>query len=283
MTAYGFDHRCPTSNACLLYVQCLVNSFKNITSIKNYLSGAKTFLSMAGGDPTPLSSAIIGTVLRGAARLSTHIPAPAPPLPRYVLTRLCQALRSLGGDGKVAMAAVLFGVTTFLRQSNFLPSSIGQVSPHLVRRQDVHHRNGSLWVVIRSTKTRLASKGPLTLLIAPAPGSPLCPVAACLAAWKAVPAPVTAPLFLLPSTGRPLTPPGLVALLRATLQAMGEPLGRDLTVHSLRRTGALLAAGQGVPDADVMQHGTWTSGAYRAYVPPPISSSVPAAMATVWQ
>ena len=123
MMAYGFDYMTPTLQSLLLYLQCLVNSFKNITSIKNYISGARTFVSLSGGNTALFTSPILATVIRGAARLSTHVPRPAPPLGRLQLHRLCAALRRIGGDGRVAMAAVLFGVATFLRQSNFLPQS----------------------------------------------------------------------------------------------------------------------------------------------------------------
>ena len=277
MTAYGYDYMSPSLNSALLYIQCLVNSFKTVTAVRNYVSGARTFLSMIGGDPAPFSAQLVTTILRGAARLSTHVPRPAPPLHRSQLLRMCAALRRLGGDGRVAMAAVLFGVATFLRQSNYLPTSRGREGPHLVRRGDVRSSGGSLFVSVHSTKTRTPGMGPVTLLICPCPGSMYCPLTACNWAWRAVPAG-----FLLPSSGQPLTSPGLVALLRATLAAVGDPMAYEVTMHSLRRTGALLASGGGAPDGEIMAHGTWTSGAYRAYVPAPASSAVPMVLSTVW-
>ena len=236
----------------------------------------------AGGDPSSFDAPLIATVLRGAARVSTHVPAPAAPLPRRELIRVCRALKSMGPDGGVAAAAVLFGVTTFLRQSNFLPKASPHWSPHLLRRDNVELKDGHLLVTVGSTKTRLPSHRPITLVIAPAPTSDICPVATCLTAWRAVPAPGCAPLFLLPSSGLPLTAPGLVALLRSVLRALHHPSPQDVTLHSLRRTGALLAVAGGSLDEEVMAHGTWTSSAYRAYVPRPTSSTVPAAIAAAW-
>ena len=282
MLAYGYDYLSPPLNACLLYVQCLANSMKNITSVKNYVSGAKTFLMGVGGCPDAFNAPLVFTVLRGVARLSTHVPAPAPPLSRADLLAVCHALKSIGPDGRVAMAALLFGVTTFLRQCNFLPPSRGRWSQHLLTRGDVSKGPAGLTVRVRSTKTRLVGQGPVTLLIAPAPGSPVCPVAACTWAWGAVPAPDQAPLFLLPSSGATLTAPALLVMLRAALTVLGHARPLDVTLHSLRRTGALLAAARGCPDAEVMAHGTWTSGAYRAYVPRLASSLVPPAIASVW-
>ena len=180
------------------------------------------------------------------------------------------------------MAAVLFGVSTFLRQCNYLPPSRGRAGSHLIRRGQVHTHGDSLLVVVASTKTRRQADGPVSLLICPAPGSPYCPVAACRWAWGAVPAGPSAPLFLLPSSGRPLTSGGLVALIRATIRALGGTAPADLTVHSLRRTRALLASAGGAPDAEIMAHGTWTSEAYHAYVPRPASSTVPVVLSKVW-
>ena len=282
MLAYGFNYLAPTVSSSLLYIQCLVNSFKTITSVRNYISGARTYITMAGGDSAAFSSHLVNNLLRGAARLSTHVPRPAPALPRPALLRLCAGLRCLGGDGRVAMAAVLFGVATFLRQSNYLPTTLGREGPHLVRRRDVHRRGDSLMVIVHSTKTRTRGVAPVSLLICPAPGSPFCPVAACSWAWREVPAGPGSPLFLLPSSGRPLRSSGLAALMRATLAATGPGPAPEVTVHSLRRTGALLASAGGAPDADVMAHGTWTSGAYRAYVPAPASSAVPRVLSSVW-
>ena len=257
-------------------------SFKSITSVKNYLSGARTYLTMIRGDPTLFMGPAVATFLPGAARLPTHVPQPALPLGRLRLLDLCRKLRHLGPDGHVAAGAVLFRVASFLRQTNYLPQGSGRFSPHLIRRRDVIYHGGALYVTVRSTKTRLLGAEPVTFMLAPAPGSPDCPVAACLRAWSAVPAALTAPLFLLPSSGRPLTSPGLLALVQATLRAVGDPLAPTVTIHSLRRTGAQLALGAGAPDAEVMAHGTWTSTAYHAYVPAPASSAIPAALSTVW-
>ena len=225
---------------------------------------------------------LVLTVLRGVARLSSHVPAPALPLARTDLIAVCKMLLTMGPDARVAMAALLFGVTTFLRQCNFLPSTRAGWTPHLICRADVSGDDRGLLVKVCSTKTRLVSDGPVTLLIAPAPGSQLCPVAACLWAWRAVPAHPDSPLFLLPSSGSALTATGLLLLLRSVLAGLSRRRPEEVTLHSLRRTGALLAASRGCPDAEVMAHGTWTSQAYRAYVPRPVSSSVPAAIATAW-
>ena len=124
----------------------------------------------------------------------------------------------------LALGATLFGVTTFLRQCNYLPEGPGRWSPHLVCRGDILLTGGMVLVQAKSTKTRAVGEGPVTLMIAPAaPGCDLCPVAACLWAWRAVPAPPQAPLFILPSTGRPLTAPALISLLREVLRALRHP------------------------------------------------------------
>ena len=136
MLSYHYDYLRPSLKACLLYIQFLANSFKNIRSVKNYASGAKTFIISCGGTPDNFSSPVILNLLKGATNASTHEEHQAPALPRPVLFALCDGLRQLGPNGVVAAAACLFGVATFLRQSNFIPTTPGD-GRHLLTRGDV--------------------------------------------------------------------------------------------------------------------------------------------------
>ena len=279
MLTHNLDPLAPTLTSCLLYIQCLANSYKTPRTVRNYLSGARTYVIRYGGDPASFSSPLIGTVLRGVTRLAAHEERPAPPLSRATLLALCDDLAAAGPDGAVARAAVLFGVATLLRQSNFLPSAGSAGGPHLARRGDVDIRSDALLVRVWSSKTLKTPADAVTLRVLAAPGSPYCPVAAMRGAWRLVPAPAEAPLFLFPSTGRPLTAPALVSVMRAALGRLRCPVAHLVTVHSLRRTGAHLASAQGATDADVMSLGTWTSSAVRRYLPREVVSSAPAALA----
>ena len=211
MMAYGFDCMTPTLQSLLLYLKCLVNSFKNITSIKNYISGARTFLSMSGGNTAPFISPILAMVIRGAARLSTHVPRPAPPLGRLQLHCLCSDFARLG-----VMAGWLWQLSS-LGWPPFCDSPTSSLNPPLgggggsppALPLRCLPGGGALLVngLNYNYKTRLRGAAPTTLMIAPARGSPFCPVNAFLWAWRprAFPASPSSPLFLLPSSGYPLT------------------------------------------------------------------------------
>ena len=216
-----------------------------------------------GGNSASLSSPLITTLLKGVANLSHQVECPAPPLPRRRLLQLCDALRGTGPDRAVMAAACLFGVATMLRQSNFLPTQGWGIS-HLLHRSDVKLDMAGLHVTVSTTKTLSLSQGGVVIPVAWVPGSPYCPVRSCMHAWGLCPGGPGVPLFLLPSTGRPLTPQHLTAMSRAALTRGGWPLAPSFTVHSLRRTGAHLAAMVGASEADLMTHGTWRSSAIRA-------------------
>ena len=281
MLACNFNYVSPPIEPCLLYIRCLGNSFKNVKSVRNYISGARSFLTMIGGDPINFSSPLISTLLKGIANQSSHEEHQAPPLTRRRLFQLCDDLRRLGPDGEVGAAACLFGVATFLRQSNFLPTG-PHLGPHLIPRAHVILTPTGLDVRVISTKTLSPTTGGgVVIPVARVPGSSYCPVASLLRAWALQPGPAPGPLFLLPSSGAPLTTGLLTATCRRALAGRGWPLAHQFTIHSLRRTGAHLAAGAGATEPEVMLYGTWTSSAVRSYLPRRLTSSVPSAMALV--
>ena len=83
MRVYNFDPYNPSVISLLLYLQVLANSFENITTIKNYLSGAKTHVTKLGGDVSNFSNPQLGTMIKGITKLSTHVPRQAPPFDSF--------------------------------------------------------------------------------------------------------------------------------------------------------------------------------------------------------
>ena len=273
MLKAGVNPLFPSLSDILHFLQLLSNSC-TLQTVKNYLSGTKTFITNYGGDPTPLASPHIQAMLRGVARLSTHVPAQAPNLEPNEVKAMCDVMWSLGPDARIARAAVLFAYVTFLRQSNYLQT--GSISTHMIRRADIRPAPYGLAVHVRSTKT-IAPSGWIIIPVHRSPDSPYCPVAAVMAAKLAVPAPLTAPLFLTGS-GRPLTATALTTLMRLALTVLGHPAASTVTPHSLRRAGARGAAGHGEGVANVMTHGTWSGRAVFTYVPKHLFTSVPKTM-----
>ena len=199
---------------------------------------------------------------------------PSPETPH----RCADALLRLGPLGMVARGALLFEVAMFLRQSNFVMGA-GATAHHLLRRHALTFTGHGLDVAVRSTKTIWDARDVVVIPVAAAPGSPFCLVAACRAALAAAPAPLHAPVFLDPTTGRPLKGPVLVALLRGALCAMNFPARREVTLHSLRHTGARLAQLGGATLPEIMDHGTWSSSAVNTYLHRRPQSLLPSRMA----
>ena len=147
MLACNLDRLTPSLIDILLYIQCLANSFKTILAVKNYISGARSFLHQMGFPTEVFSSTLIQNLFKGLARLSTHVPLQAPALSVNDIKHMCDLLAVLGFPGTVARAAILLGFTTFLRQSNLLPTT-GPTAAYVIRRQDLDLQGSVLWVTI---------------------------------------------------------------------------------------------------------------------------------------
>ena len=228
MLRAGVSPHTPTIPAILHYAQLLPNSFANPTSVKNYLSGAKTFIVMAGGDPSPFDSPLCHHFFKGAARISSHVPNAASEIDLSTFKSLCDTLWNLGPDARITRAALLFGYVTFLRQSNFLLTT--PPSPHMIRRQDIRPAPYGLAVHVPSTKTLTRAQS-VIIPVHRSADSRYCPVAAYMAAKAATPAGPLSPLFVT-TTGCPLTVGGVTGLLRMGLRFLNWPLADRATVHS---------------------------------------------------
>ena len=184
MLANRFSPLQPPLFAILMFTQHLANSHLNVRSVKNYLSGAKLFIRNSGGDISLFDSPLLANLIKGIARLSAHIPSSAPTLSAAEVRRCADGLLHLGPDGAVARAAFLFGLATFLRQSNYLAGGF-TTRGHLLRRRDLTFTPHLMHVHVSSTKTiwdARDARDAVVIPVAAAPGSPYCPVAACLGA-----------------------------------------------------------------------------------------------------
>ena len=272
MLTYSFEYLNPSPTEILLYAQCLANSFVSPATHKNYLSGAKTFVIQAGGNPIAFQSPLLQNFLKGVSRLSNHHTHQAPEIPLPVIKQLCDLLAALSPDAVTVRLMVLLGFTSFLRQSNLLYTP-GQATSHHLRRADVTDDGARLWLSINSSKTIIDPRGRVAIPV-PAINSKYCPVQAWRTYVLRVPLPPYAPALML-DAHRPLTPALANTYLRAALSSLQFPLAHQVTVHSLRRSGARECARYGAPEAQVMLHGTWSSSAVYSYVPKRLFSIIP--------
>ena len=279
MTAYTRPVLTPTVLDILLYTQFLANSLKSPASVKNYISGVKTFLQSRGASVAPFSSPLLMNLFKGITKLSGHTPLPAPAIDLSRFKCMCDILAAMDSEASTARAAILMGFTTLLRQSNLLPATImGQT--HCIRRRDCLVEHDTLWVTINSSKT-ICDPSKRVMIPVTASTSKYCPVMAWQDYVNRVPLDPDSPAFMFSSTA-PITSQKLNAYMRPILAALSLPDADKVTVHSLRRSGAQAAAAYGATREQLMIHGTWASTAINSYVPQRLYTQVPTIMSTMF-
>lgn len=275
---YQVDYLRPTPVSAAMYVQHLANLHTSTASIKNYLSGAKHWITAHLGDPSAFTSFPAQEVLSKVTKESTHVPVQALPLtPADIRT----IVRFLDGSPNYPLAVkpcMLISFACMFRASNVIsPSARIWGGAHTLKAYDVVESRDGLDVIIRSTKTTTASK-PTVVHINPVPSSPVCPVQAWCLYYALVSPPPSGPAFL-HVNGAPLTAGPVVSAMRAALRAAGYVNVNRYSMHSLRRGAAQLVSGLGAPSKDIMDHGLWSSRSGLAHYVDPSSNSVPGLIA----
>ena len=185
---------------------------------------------------------------------------------------MCDLLAALSPDAATVRLMVLMGFASFLRQSNLLYCP-GHPTQHYLRHADIVDNGLRLWLSINSSKTIIDPRRRVAIPV-PATNSKYCPVEAWRRYKARVPLPNHAPAFMLDAS-RPLTRSVATTYLRAALSALHFPYAHQITVHSLRRSGARECARYGAPENQVMLHGTWSSSAVYSYVPKRLFTVIP--------
>lgn len=231
----------------------------------NYLSGARTWTMLGGGNTSRFDTYPVNLMKKGVRRLSKHITMPAPPLTPADITQIVKYLQAAGPEANVLVAAILMGYSTLLRQSNLLATTSANDPGHWLRRSDVNRTAHGLSVAVRSTKTTRGHAQSFEIHI------PMTNTTACtVRAWDRYAAGQrlrpSQPAFMLPRGG-PLLAPTLLAALRLGVGRGGRLDSLNYTLHSLRRGGAQASAAAGSSLQDVMTLGSWSSNAVYSYVP----------------
>lgn len=248
------------------FIASLTITLRSPSAIYNYLSGARTWVSLMGGRTAAFDTYPVSVVKRGVARSSLHVPRQAPPLTVELLDLIVKYFRSSGRSAKVLSAALLLGFFTLLRQGNLLVTGRSYDPGHTIKAADVVDTGSHLQVHVRSTKTTRSAADAFTIIVHPLPGARCCPVRAWREYKSTTPTPPTGPAFLI-TDGTPLTAPTLTKALRAALASVHHPAPGSFTLHSVRRGGAQACARAGARLDDVRQLGNWRSGAVYTYVP----------------
>ena len=251
-----------------LYIQFLSRSLKSPASIRNYVSGLKCLHDMLGYSFPGYQSLPVKLTFKGLDKLTKHVPHQAHPITVSLLRRIHGLLDFTDQVHVVVWCLFLFCFLSFSRKSQFIPANVGhQEVSRLVTRQDIVSCNKMLWVMFRWTKTRQVGGAPLSIPLAPIPGSPLCPVSAFKHMVEVVPASPESPAFVIPSASglKPIVYSVFHNILRGCISSLGLEAGQ-FSSHSFRRGGATFAFECGLPAECIKSQGDWRSDAYQLYI-----------------
>lgn len=256
------------------YITFLARSFNSYQTLLNYIDGARYYHSLMGYSFDVKDSFIVKNTLRGVRRqLGDSVSDKLPITPR-VLLDIYQVMDHTRTVHIVVWAAFLVAFYGFLRKSNVVPPSakLFDNKQHLGRSSIVIHPD-KLIVTLHKTKTIQFSQRKLDIPMVSVPGSPLCPVSAVSRMIQRVPAPDTAPAFLVPLHGQwlTLTHSSFVNYLRYFLTLAGYEANK-YTGHSFRKGGCSFAATCQVPENLIKFHGDWHSSAYERYMHLPLDT-----------
>ena len=225
-----------------LYCQFLSRSMTP-PSVRNYLYGVKLLHLMLGFEFPDLSAHELKTTLQGIERLAQHHPHRAPPITPSLLSTLVSCGVDFDPSQVTFSHAFLFAFFLFARISNLVPESFH--ASHFqeykrICRGDVAPTHYRLCVQFTWSKTVQFGQQVLEFPLVRVPNSPLCPVRMFYLMCELVPAPDSAPLFVLPSRSgrfRPVLKSHFVSVMRQRLLSVGVPEAHLFRGHSFRRGG----------------------------------------------
>lgn len=256
--SYHIDYLRPSVLAVAMFIQFLANSYKAPATIRNYISGARSWVNFHGGSDAAFASHEAHSVLKYNVNKSNHKPVQAFPLEVSHVTTICKFIELNSAVPLAVKPALLLGYICFLRSSNLLCNS-DWGGPHSLLVSDIITYHSNLIVCIRSSKTIKNGKN-VFLTVYPVADKTLCPVYAWHQYVAAVNPTTTGPAFMLDDTS-PLTSRTLTKLMRLALSTAGFRETHRVTMHSFRRGAAQAALRAGASRQALKAHGTWTTDA----------------------
>lgn len=256
-----------------MYIQFLKNSFASEVSVKNYISGARTWVLQHNGNVFAFDSIEVRQMFSALVSTSRHIPSPAFPLnPSHVKT-VCDYIDSHPNIPLAVKPCLLIGYSCFLRTCNLLsPSTNNWIGPHTLLVSDVIPSDQGLLIYVRSLKN-FNVKNPKFVQVNRVDNVNYCPVAAwSLYVTRVNPCPI-GPAFMVDDY-TPLVSRNVVDVMNLALKPV-IPSGTKVRMHSLRRGGTQSAAEQGASNEHLMLHGAWSSRKGLKYYLPQKNNNFP--------
>lgn len=248
-----------------LYIQFLSRSFKAVQSIKNYVSGIKTWHKLLGFKFPDKDEFQIKLAFKGISRLQPHCIKQALPITPEILIEIYNILDLQIAENVVFWALFVFAFFMMARKSNLVPDSTLKFDPakHLLR-QDVLVHKKSIIVFIKWSKTIQFGEKILQIPLLRIKNNPLCPVTAYKNMCKIVPTQPNKPAFIMPNN-QPVTYKQFQIKIKELIKKTGYNPNL-YSSHSFRRGGASFAFSAGVRGELVQLVGDWKSDAYLKYL-----------------
>ena len=276
---YKFSILKPSKYQIMSYVAFLFDKFRIPGTIYNYLSGAKTWVQLKGGNASAFDDFSVKLIKKGVARTSLHKPRQAPPLSIKDIKRVVNVFSNAGNNAYVFKAVTLISYFSLLRQSNLVLTGLAGSPSHVLRQRDIEVVGSQLMITVRSTKTSSLPADRFTVCIPRISNKAYCPVAAWKKYFKSAPKNPNFPAFWI-SQGEPLNASLWTAVLRYALEQIRIEHPEEYTLHSLRRGGAQACHKRGLDPGLVKEAGRWKSDAVYKYIPRKVIKAFPAALAS---
>ena len=267
----------PTNFQVMAYAAYLYNKYHVPGTVYNYISGAKSWVKLKGGNIQAFDDYYMQLVKKGVSRVACHNTRQAIPLTISHIKKIIKVFNNIGKNAYVFTAVTLISYLSLLRQSNLAISGLEGSLSHVVKQKDIEVVHHNLHITVRSTKTSWQPCDQYVVIIPSNPGSRYCPVQAWKRYYEIAPKNPQLPAFWVKG-GSPLTSKTWLGAVRLALRYVGVPSPNAYTLHSIRRGAAQECISRGLDEQLVREAGRWRSDAMYRYIPKTKVKAVPSAL-----
>lgn len=267
----GYDFMAPSQLFAIVYIEYLAQYLKTSTSVFSTVASLKALLQRLNIKVEPFFHQQVSALLRSISKNKRTETFQRPPASIDIVKNILRYIAPLK-YGLQLSTAILLMFTTNMRQANLFPYVIKDFDPErMLVRADIRLTSDS--VIIKNKWSKSCQQvSSLRYQHIPKASDPL----VCL--WTSMSALFdryphvshSQPLFHFHDLA-PMTSQYVNRVWKEALQHTGtDP---TITLHSLRRGGALYLQQNGVPLPDAGTHGGWRSNAVLRYTNHPASTS----------
>lgn len=251
------------------YACFLAENFKSSASVRNYISGVKTWATLFKFNVDEFYSPPIKLTLTGLDKLNTRIPKQKLPLQISDLNKIYSCINQNDVQDIVIWTIILVAFFAMLRKSQFAGTSRKSFNKtEQLTRSDFTFSSKGMLISIQWSKTQQKHNQVHEIPVSSMAQSFLCPVSAYTRMINMIPGKSTDPAFGLPDKHGniiPLSKYDIDCILHSLFEKCGINKN-NYSFHSLRRGGATLAAAVGATDSEICAIGHWVSSCYRGYI-----------------